>query len=114
MNEASFDKKEVEKSLKKIIKSQSSEKIGGGIEGEVRAILSIGTRREIEHGEINTRSLCTILGLDPTASQKVLKKNFRKIIRRYHPDILRETGVSDKEAHELGWRLTQLKEKLDI
>jgi len=118
MNESIIIKQEVKPKIvmeKTVLITKDDEKTGGGnIEAEVDAILSIGTRREIEGGQINIGSFCTILALDPTASQRVLKRSYRKVISRYHPDILRNTGVSVEEAHELAWRLTQLKEKLGI
>lgn len=113
MNESNFNTPKTKNLLKEII-SNPNRKDRGGLKEEVGAILSVGTRSEIEKGQINLPSFYTILDLDPTASPLDLRREFRRIIRRYHPDSLRHTGVSAEDAQELGWRLTQLKKKLGI
>ena len=43
-----------------------------------------------------------ILGVEPTADDKVIKTAYRKLARKYHPDVSKETGAEDKfkEANE--------------
>jgi curved DNA-binding protein len=43
-----------------------------------------------------------ILGVEPTADDKALKTAYRKLARKYHPDVSKEKGAEDKfkEANE--------------
>ena len=43
-----------------------------------------------------------ILGVEPTADDKTLKTAYRKLARKYHPDVSKEKGAEDKfkEANE--------------
>jgi curved DNA-binding protein len=47
-----------------------------------------------------------ILGLEPTADDKAIKTAYRKLARKYHPDVSKEAGAEDKfkeasEAYEV-------------
>jgi curved DNA-binding protein len=47
-----------------------------------------------------------ILGVDPTADEKAIKVAYRKLARKYHPDVSKEAGAEDKfkeasEAYEV-------------
>lgn len=37
-----------------------------------------------------------ILGVDPTADEKAIKAAYRKLARKYHPDVSKEAGAEDK------------------
>jgi curved DNA-binding protein len=43
-----------------------------------------------------------ILGVEPTADEKTIKTAYRKLARKYHPDVSKEPGAEDKfkEASE--------------
>jgi len=43
-----------------------------------------------------------ILGVEPTADEKTIKTAYRKLARKYHPDVSKEAGAEDKfkEASE--------------
>lgn len=43
----------------------------------------------------NTR-LYKILGVEPTADQKTIKKAYRKLAMKYHPDVNKEEGADEK------------------
>jgi curved DNA-binding protein len=47
-----------------------------------------------------------ILGVEPTADEKVIKTAYRKLARKYHPDVSKEAGAEEKfkeasEAYEV-------------
>ncbi len=47
-----------------------------------------------------------ILNVDRTASQEAIEKQYRKLVRKYHPDVNKAVGAEDKfkeiqEAHEV-------------
>jgi curved DNA-binding protein len=47
-----------------------------------------------------------ILGVEPTADEKAIKVAYRKLARKYHPDVSKEAGAEDKfkeagEAYEV-------------
>jgi curved DNA-binding protein len=47
-----------------------------------------------------------ILGLEPTADDKAIKVAYRKLARKYHPDVSKEAGAEEKfkeasEAYEV-------------
>ena len=51
-----------------------------------------------------------ILGVEPTADEKAIKTAYRKLARKYHPDVSKETDAEDKfkEASEAYEALTSL------
>ena len=47
-----------------------------------------------------------VLGVEPTADDKTIKSTYRKLARKYHPDVNKEAGAEDKfkevaEAYEV-------------
>jgi molecular chaperone DnaJ len=52
------------------------------------------------------RDYYEVLGVDKKASQEELKKAYRKLVKKYHPDVNKEAGAEDKfkevqEAYEI-------------
>ena len=88
-----------------------------GVKEEVAQLLWGGTEYEQQTREgtqIDVNNMCRILGIDRSLPESQVKSAFRAAIRRFHPDILQQAGVDKKDSHDLGWRMTQLKEKLGI
>ncbi|GLO66624.1 molecular chaperone DnaJ [Oceanobacillus kimchii] len=55
---------------------------------------------------MSKRDYYEILGIDKSASQDEIKKSYRKLARKYHPDVNKEEGAADKfkevkEAYEV-------------
>src|SRR5947208_8035178 len=52
--------------------------------------------REIRHMSVDYKDYYKILGVDKNASQKDIQKAYRKLARKYHPDV----NPGDKAAEE--------------
>ena len=51
-----------------------------------------------KESKINSiREACTVLGLGETATLDKIKKNFRKLSKKWHPDKDRRSGKKEKE-----------------
>ena len=43
------------------------------------------------------RDYYEVLGVDKTADEKTIKKAYRKLARKYHPDVCDEEGAEDDD-----------------
>jgi molecular chaperone DnaJ len=45
---------------------------------------------------MNRQEACKILGIDPSATEDEIKKRYRELTKKYHPDINKEPGAEDR------------------
>ena len=66
------------------------------------SIFSCNTHFHIGDPQMDFKDYYKILGVEPTADEKAIKAAYRKLARKYHPDVSKERDAEDKfkEANE--------------
>ena len=72
-------------------------------------------KQKAKNENINTiKSACEVLGVSEDSKIEDIKKAYRALVKKYHPDILRSKGVGDDGIKQANQKLQEINNAYDI
>ncbi len=83
--------------------------------GEYEAILQqFKEKMKNQHQTMSAKEACVVLGVSEDAEMSVIKKEYRKLVRLYHPDIIKSQDKSDAYIEEATAKTQEINQAYEI
>ena len=83
-------------------------------EGEFESLLNNIKNLKTASKSLNLDEAYEILGLKRGASLSEVKKKYRELAKKYHPDVLNANNVSEKELNDGARKFQQVNEAYEL